>query len=98
LESGEDHFRSRAIDPAKWNDFSSTLLFGWRVWRPEFLLRTRKRLAELIRKRAGWEPVVLSFDAPEVYPDIVDSWGARGLATFESNSWVRIIIEKAFRT
>jgi len=50
-----------------------------------------------IFKKHRRQPSLLSFHAPEVYPDIVEQLGRAGLARpFLAKFWVRIIIEKPF--
>ena len=87
------------IDPAKWNAFSSNLYYSAGEYgNPDSYTQLAKRLLEIDKeKNLGGNRLFYLSTPPEVYPDIVEQLGRAGLARpANSNSWVRIIIEKPF--
>jgi len=87
------------IDPAKWDEFASNLYYiAGEYGDQNSFAQLAKRLAELdAEKKLGGSRLFYLSTPPEVYPDIVEQLGRAGLArSANSNSWVRIIIEKPF--
>jgi glucose-6-phosphate 1-dehydrogenase len=87
------------IDPEKWNAFASNLYYSHGDYSDQ---NSYAELAKFLQtldseKNLGGNRLFYLSTPPEVYPHIVEQLGRAGLARpANSNSWVRIIIEKPF--
>src|SRR5277367_4174943 len=87
------------IDPEKWKQFSENLYYSTGDYGDQnAYAQLAKKLAELdSQKKLGGNRLFYLSTPPEVYPNIVEQLGRAGLnKSTNSDSWVRIIIEKPF--
>jgi glucose-6-phosphate 1-dehydrogenase len=94
LQEGVTTFSPESFDQARWNDFSSKLIYfqGNLDVSEDF-----KRLGDFLSQREGKPTNRLYYlaTAPEHYIPVVNYLGQAGLAE-QSEAWRRIIVEKPF--
>ncbi len=87
------------IDPAKWETFASNLYYSHGDYSDQNAYAELAKLLQSLdaEKNLGGNRLFYLSTPPEVYPHIVEQLGRAGLSRpTNSNSWVRIIIEKPF--
>src|SRR5271165_2666956 len=87
------------IDPSKWNEFASNLYYSHGDYADQNSYAELAKFLQTLEaeKNLGGSRLFYLSTPPEVYPHIVEQLGRAGLSRpSDTNSWVRIIIEKPF--